>query len=111
MSLQAADIVLLPFPFTDLSSQKRRPALILRAPDALGDFVALAITSRPQYEASIAFSQSDIAGGTLPKPSWIRVDKPYTFNASIVVAHFGRLTAEKFQQVREQSCAQLGCHD
>ena len=41
------DIVLVPFPFTDLTDQKRRPALVV-SPDAFDpeDLVLCAITSR-----------------------------------------------------------------
>jgi len=36
----AGDLVLLPFPFSDLTSAKCRPVLMLTAPDAQGDFLA-----------------------------------------------------------------------
>jgi hypothetical protein len=41
------DLLLVPFPFTDLSAAKRRPVLALTAPDTYGDFMALPVTSRP----------------------------------------------------------------
>ena len=43
---EAGDLVLLPFPFSDLTSSKRRPVLMLTAPDAQGDFVGCPVTSR-----------------------------------------------------------------
>ena len=42
---RAGDVVLLPFPFTDLSATKKRPVLLLSDEDSLGDFLALAVTS------------------------------------------------------------------
>lgn len=38
MMLSPSDIVQIPFPYSDLSHQKRRPVLLLTAPDAFGDF-------------------------------------------------------------------------
>ena len=47
---ERGDLLLIPFPFTDLSAAKRRPVLALTAADSFGDFIALAVTSRPQTE-------------------------------------------------------------
>src|SRR5690554_1646930 len=38
MTLEPGDIVLIPFPYTDLASHKRRPVVLLGAPDERGDF-------------------------------------------------------------------------
>ncbi len=44
---ERGDLVLIPFPFSDLSASKKRPVLLVSRPDGYGDFVALAVTSRP----------------------------------------------------------------
>ncbi len=38
------DLVLIPFPYADLGSSKKRPVLVLTNPDRHGDFIALAVT-------------------------------------------------------------------
>ena len=43
--LNAGSLVVLPFPFSDLRATKRRPVLLLTAPDGYGDFLAMAVTS------------------------------------------------------------------
>lgn len=45
MTFKPGDIVGLPFPFSDLASQKKRPVLVLTQADYRGDFMGLAITS------------------------------------------------------------------
>lgn len=106
--LATGDIVLLPFPFSDLSSQKKRPALVLTPPDTAGDFIALAITSRPTPLPAIALSDDDLLTGHLPKPSWIRTEKVFTFSQSLVVAHVATLKPAILQQALHALCDKVG---
>jgi mRNA interferase MazF len=48
--LQVGEIILIPFPFTDLSAQKKRPILVISEVDANNDFIALAITSKQKED-------------------------------------------------------------
>ncbi len=43
---QPSEVVLLPFPFTDLSASKKRPVLILEKPNFQGDFLAVLLPPR-----------------------------------------------------------------
>lgn len=61
---QPSDVVLLPFPFTDLSAYKKRPVLIVNGVNSRGDFLAVQITSQPDHEGSFVLEQKDfILGG------------------------------------------------
>lgn len=82
---QPSDVVLLPFPFSDLSAHKKRPVLILKAENVQGDFLAVQITSQPGYESALVLEQSDFSVGVLPKTSFVRPDKLITLNKSLVV--------------------------
>ena len=42
---ERGDLVLIPFPFSDLSAAKKRPVLLLTSPDAYGDFIARSTTA------------------------------------------------------------------
>ena len=73
------DVVLVPFPFTDLSSSKRRPALIISS-DSFNasnqDVILVAITSQiGNIPHSIPVDENDFIDGKLPKPLIIRVAK------------------------------------
>ena len=69
----AGDIVLVREPFTDLTSSKRRPAVIL-SPQAysvrFGDLVVMPLTSQIEHEASLELSQWQKSG--LLKPTWVK---------------------------------------
>ena len=89
----AGDLVLLPFPFSDQSTTKRRPVLLLTAPDALGDFIACAVTSRPGWTNARPVMVEDLVEGNLPLASWVRVDKVVTLHVGLIVRRFARVTA------------------
>ncbi len=81
---ERGDLLLVPFPFSDLSAAKRRPVLVLTAPDEYGDFIALPVTSRPQAEHGVPLTSADLLRGALPIASWVRTDRIVTLNASLV---------------------------
>lgn len=107
--LKPGKVVLIPFPFSDLSTQKRRPALVLTQPDNQGDFLAIAITSQPGHKDALEIMKTDLIVGTLPKRSWIRIRKIYTLNVSIVVALFGEVSPLAFNRIHQSLCDSLGC--
>jgi mRNA interferase MazF len=103
---EAGEIVLVPFPFTDLSAQKSRPALVLTtsAYNAGGrDLMVCGITSNLANAAhSVLLSQADMERGTLPKPSRVKVDKVVTLQQSIVRKRIGRVKAHAMAQVMKE---------
>lgn len=84
------DVVLVRFPFSDLSQQKLRPALIL-ADAGQGDFILCQITSQPYYDQrAIKLEQNSFTSGQLIKTSYVRPARLFTANVGIMersVAH------------------------
>lgn len=109
MTHKPGDVVLIPFPFTDQSTRKRRPVLILSNLDDYGDFLAVAITSQPGHINAIALADTDFQQGTLPKPSWLRAARIFTLNRQNIAGVFGRLTPHALKHLHAQVCDQLGC--
>ena len=96
------DIVLVSVPFTDLSSSKRRPALVV-SPDSfnqqLQDVVLVALTSNLAADDQIGVDPGDCVDGILPKRSAVKAAKMFTIHSSLLVRKICALRAEKLQQV------------
>ena len=97
--LAVGQVVSSAFPFSDLTTKKLRPALVV----AIGDFddiILCQITSKAYSSTHpVALGASDFAEGGLPIDSYIRPDKLFTAEASIVVKIYGTITTAKSHQV------------
>lgn len=99
------DVVVLPFPFTDLSSAKKRPALIIA--DLNGDdYIMLQITSQNVNDAySIPLLKSDFSSGSLNQNSNIRPNKIFTLDKKLVLYKAGHLSNKKLTECVDKVCA------
>ena len=104
MSYNKWDIVLVPFPFTDLTTTKKRPALII-SPDEYNenlDIVIVFITSKLDLEYRFGdYKIKEWREANLPKPSMLRM-KFATIDKSIILKKLGKLTdkdAEEFNKL------------
>lgn len=104
MSYSPGDLVGIPFPYSDLKTEKRRPVLILTHEDPHGDFICAAVTSVPTPEFAVTIDDASMSTGHLPRESWIRCDKLFTLSASIIVRHYGTLGRAVFDKVVEKIC-------
>ena len=93
------DVVVIPFPFSDLSGSKRRPALVVA--DWGGDDIMLCqITSQGKRDGmEVVLTDSDFSSGHLPIPSHIRPNKIFTADRRIIRAVAGKVNDAKYQQV------------
>ena len=98
------DVVLLPFPFTDLTAAKRRPAVVI-SPDRYNrihaDVIVLAVTSylSAQGAQDYRFSPEEQRAAGLPKPSLVKVDKILTLEQTLILRRLGSLPTESTQRL------------
>jgi mRNA interferase MazF len=104
---ERGELLLVPFPFSDVSAAKRRPVLALTTADSYGDFIALPVTSRPRTEHGVSIQSADLISGSLPAPSWIRTDRIVTLNASLVVKSVGRASERTVSAAVQRFCAYI----
>ena len=92
------DVVVLPFPFSDLMGTKRRPALVLA--DLPGDDVILCqITSQNAKDSfAIPLINTDFVTGSLPSPSYIRPSRIFTADKNIILRKCGTISDRLFSE-------------
>ena len=103
----AGAVVLVPFPFSDLSQAKLRPAIVL-ADAGRGDWILCQATSNPYGDPrSILLTESSFASGSLRAESYARPGKLFTASRDLMVAHVGSLRPEAREQIIEAAVRTL----
>lgn len=93
------EVVVLPFPFSDLSGTKRRPALVI-ADWGGADFILCQITSKTKSDGfQIELNDSNFEKGKLPVDSFIRPNKIFTADKSTILSIAGKITPSKYEEV------------
>jgi len=97
----AGQIVILPFPFSDLTRNKYRPALLL-ANAGRGDWIACQITSNPFADRlAIAVTEDDFSSGSLQRLSYARPGKLFTAHDQLFANCAGTLSLAKLAEIRQ----------
>ena len=97
--LVKGDVVVVLFPFSDLSSAKKRPALILAKPEG-DDVILCQITSRLISDRyAIRISDSDFRSGSLRQESNVRPTRIFTADRKIIQYTAGHLTDEAMEGI------------
>jgi len=93
------DVVVIPFPFSDLSGAKRRPAFVLA--DLPGDDAILCqITSKAKSDNfAVPLAAADFTTGGLPMDSFARPNKVFTADKNIVLSVAGHLSDAKIHDI------------
>src|SRR5579884_428944 len=106
--MKRGTIVLAPFPFTDLSSQKVRPALVVSRSNRPGNDVILAfITSGVRAQSlpsdlQVLSSNLGFSATGLKRDSVVKLDKLVTVDQGILLGALGELQANLMQQADEK---------
>lgn len=101
-SFVKGDIVVIPFPFSDLSKTKRRPALVLAITEH-NDLILCQITSQYNFDNfSIQLEDEKIIGGKLAKKSYIRPNKLFTADHDLILYKVGSIGKSIHEKVVNQ---------
>jgi mRNA interferase MazF len=100
--LVKGDVVVVPFPFTDLSASKKRPALVVATFEGEDLILAMISSQAKMDEYSIIVMDDDFGTGGLPLISLVRANRLTTADKSIVLRKLGTLKQEKLKEVQEK---------
>jgi mRNA interferase MazF len=105
MSLQKGDVVLAPFPFTDLTQSKLRPALVIWASATGGNDTTICfissqnLTGLKPEEFLIEDSDAEFAGTGLKLSSKVIVSRIVTIDRNLISRRLGQLGANQLRQL------------
>ncbi|MGB3943565.1 MAG: type II toxin-antitoxin system PemK/MazF family toxin [Methanothrix sp.] len=95
------DVVVVPFPFSDLAQAKRRPALVVAELEG-DDRILCQITSRHFKDRyAVGINDADFEEGSLKKESNVRPNRLFTADSRIILYRAGHLKAERVGEVVE----------
>jgi mRNA interferase MazF len=106
MLINQKELVLLPYPFSNLEETKFRPALVV-SNDLFNkkseDCIMVPLTSVLKEEpCSVIVTQNDLVAGKLIKPSRIKVDKIFAVKKNLVARKIGRINNKVFERVKTE---------
>jgi mRNA interferase MazF len=104
---KAGNVVVLPFPFSDLTESKVRPVVVLARANQ-SDWILCQITSNPYGDAqAVIIDKTDFETGMLRLQSYARPSKLFTANEGLMISIEGTLKPEKLAEIRKAIIAIL----
>lgn len=104
MRINQKDLVLLPYPFSNLKEKKMRPALVVSSNNfnsICSDCIAVPLTSVIKEEPfSVLINQADLSNGKLIKASRIRIDKIFSVEKKIIRMKIGSVSDTFFDKIK-----------
>ncbi len=95
VTFTVGSVVLIPFPFSDLSQSKLRPAVVL-ADAGRDDWVLCQVTSKPYADSeAVRIDTNDLSNGSLRVVSYARPGKLFTADSSLIEKNVGEPRREK----------------
>ena len=98
------DVVVLPFPYTDLSTTKKRPALVIATLRGQNVILAQITTVKREDEDLISLMKKDFETSFLKQDCFIMPSIIFTAESPTISYKIGKLKKEKIKEVQENLC-------
>ncbi len=104
---RAGQIVLTPFPYTDLTGTKLRPVLMLRQASRFDDWLVCMVSSQVQqaeanFDEILTSADPDFANSGLKVPSVLRLSRLAVLDGSLLLGSIGTISEERLMNVRQR---------
>ena len=103
---EQGEILIVPFPFSDLSSIKQRPVLVLSNKidnETSNDIITCGITSfLKETKHSVLIDNSCLETGQIPVASRIKIDKLFTLDKNIIKKRIAKLNKNTLEKVKKE---------
>lgn len=108
MHYKQRDIVFVPFPYSDLSGVKKRPALIIsnEKMQKHQDMICCIITSNPTTEG-VLIENNCFEEGNLPYKSWVKPYRIFTINKGMIIRKLAVINNRFYKKVFDGVCSYL----
>ena len=107
--LRRGDIIFVPFPFTDQTKSKLRPAIIIgdSSIETTGDVIIAMITTKYRKERNAMVIKNPVLSRPLPLKSYVRCDRVVTIDISLVQRKWGEANQGFTDSVSDKVCSLL----
>ena len=96
------DVVVLPFPYTDFSSVKKRPAVVVANLRGQNVILAQITTNQRNDEDLISLGKEDFSSGSLNSDSFVMISLLFTADASRISYKLGKMKTDKIKEVQDK---------
>ena len=96
------DVVVLPFPYTDFSGVKKRPAVVIANLKGQNVILAQITTNQRNDEDLVSLAKKDFASGSLSSDSFIMASLIFTADSSRISYKAGKIKPEKIKEVEKK---------
>lgn len=99
---EQGDIILIPFPYSDLTGVKKRPAMVVSNFNLKGeDKICCLVTSNTPSDG-VLISKNSFSDGRLPFKSWVKPHRIFTIDERIIVRRLAKVKDDFSKYVKEK---------
>ena len=107
MHYNVGDILLVKFPFTNLKKSKKRPILVVKSQNNLGDIVCFQITSNAEQTNLLEIKKENLSHSIFAINSFVKYDKCFTLSSDIIEKKLAKVDSSFLEEVKHLFCSEI----